>query len=137
MQKKLSDNFAIAALLALKSIQHDGNRSALDKIDAADVLAVSNEEKNVTLVLNSVYRKQLNFNRLKAKHDQDLHSLERLDATQYTQAEWNALCDAWGKLMLAQTSQMKTLSEPLNTCFTELDTSLRARSTDVPASCSS
>ncbi len=145
VQTKLSDSYATSALLALKAIQRDPyvpakgsqlvSRFTQEKIDAADVAAISDEEKNVTVALNSVYHAQLNLNQFKEKFDNDSHSLERLDGTQYTKTRWDAICDAWGKMMAAESSQLKTLSEPLNVCFSDFDASLRVRSTDVPASC--
>jgi hypothetical protein len=77
--KKISDSYATTALLALKAIQRDPfvpkknsqlvSRFTQDKIDAADVVAVSNEERNLTNALNPAYHAQLILNKLIAKSD--------------------------------------------------------------------
>ena len=76
-QNKLSENYATDALLALKAIQRDPfvpakdsqlvSRFTQEKIDVADVAAVSNGEKSITAALNSVYHEQLYANQHKEK----------------------------------------------------------------------
>jgi hypothetical protein len=144
-QAKLGDGFATAALLALKAIQRDPyapaggsdlvSRFTQEKIDAADVVAKTNEERNVAAALNGIYRTQLGVNQVRAKFENDKHSLDRLDSTLYSETEWKALCDAWGKIMVQDSSRLKALREPLTACLSDFDASLRARSTALPASC--
>ena len=141
VQKKLSDNYATSALLALKAIQRDPyapakgskmvSRFTQEKIDAADVIAVSSEERNVTTALNSVYLAQLNLNQHKAQLERDGNEIHTLDANN------KKLSDAWVKLMTTESAAVKSLSADLDACYVDFDALLRARLTDVPASCAS
>jgi uncharacterized protein YhdP len=131
--------------LALKAIQRDTyvpeknsqlvSRFTQEKIDVADVAAVSDEEKNVTSALNTVYRAQLNLNQHKDAIAAPTRWALSVDATQYTQRQWNDITAAQLKLQLAELPMVKALSGQLDTCFSDFDASLRARSTGVPASC--
>lgn len=138
--KRLSDNYAISALLALKAIEGDTyvpekgsnlvSRFTQEKIDAADVTAVSPEERNMTALLNNVYHERLSLNSDKAKLNQD--SREWLEvSTRLSKKTNDELIDKFtesGKSIKARESQ-------LDSCFADFDTSLRARSVDTPASC--
>ncbi len=140
VQRKLSDSYATSALLALKAIQRDPyipekdsnlvSRFTQEKIDAADVAAVSPEERGITSLLNAVYHKQLAVNYSKAKLKKDV--AEWLPhSPQLSKKTNDALIGDFSDRRQAN----KDAEEQLNTCFTDLDTSLRARSTDVAASC--
>ncbi len=141
--KTLSDNCATASLLALKAIQRDTfvpdkgsglvSRYTQEKIDAADVAAISGEERKVIDELNTVYAAQLRLNQVKKQLS--TNELSALDATQYSQKQWDALVDAWGKMKVANLKQRDALQPPLDKCFSDFDASLRARSLAVPASC--
>jgi hypothetical protein len=143
--QKLADNYATSALLALKAIQRDPyvpakgselvSRFTQEKIDAADVAATSDKEKNITVALTSVYRAQLTLNQRKEQMHVDGGKLEEIDS-RYSQKQRKALGDAWVKMMEAESSGVKSLSETINKCYSDFDPSLRARLTDVPASCS-
>ena len=145
VQAKLSDNYATSALLALKAIQRDPyvpakgshlvGRLTQEKIDAADVAAISNEERKLTTALQSAYGARLNLNRRKEEWARRNHWFVEVDATQYTQKQWNALVEANYKLNLAEAPQMEALGGRLDACFSNFDVAIRARSADVPASC--
>jgi len=159
MQRKLSDSYATSALLALKAIQRDPyvpakgsqlvSRFTQEKIDAADVAAVSDEEKNVTSTLNAVYHAQLSLNKLNAKSDarwadaegdkpsgvpsRSCHEVP--PAKRKYHPAWDAYCAMLEQLDSLEAPGKKELTEKLNTCFSDFDASLRARSTNVPAPC--
>jgi hypothetical protein len=143
--EKLSDSYATSALLALKAIQRDPlvqpknsnlvSRATQEKIDAADVAAVSEDEKKLTAVLNVIYNDQLSLNRQNNEVDKMTQWTLNVDATQYTQKQWNKIIDAQQKVILAGLPARKTLKAHLDSCFADFDTSLRARSTTAPTSC--
>jgi hypothetical protein len=138
-QKKLSDTYATDALLALKAIQRNPfvpakgsqlvSRFTQEKIDVADVAAVSNDEKSVTAALNSVYHVQLDANQHKEKMKADGNLLSTLDVRN------KKIADAWVKLMEAESAEQKSLDSSLEACYTTFDASLRARLPDIPAAC--
>lgn len=160
VQKKLSDNYATAALLALKGIEHDAfvpvkgsqlvSRFTQDKIDAADATAVSNEEKNLTNVLSLLYHAKLTLNELNAKSDARWAAADRdrppgvpsrschevpPAKIQYDHPAWDKYCAALEKLDRLEAPAKNEITEKLNACFSDFDASLRARSTIAPASC--
>ncbi len=112
VQRKLSDSYATSALLALKAIQRDTyvpekgsqlvSRFTQEKIDAADVAAVSGEERNLTSELNTVYHAQLNLNQRKEELASKQRWVLNADATQYTKKQWDAICAALLKVELAE-----------------------------------
>ncbi len=141
VQTKLSDSYATSALFALKAIQRDTyvpakgsqlvSRSTQEKIDAADIAAVSNEERNLTSELNAVYHAQLNLNQHKEELKQDSQRFFGIDAPQHTKKQWDVIA----KVLTEKSNENKTIGKQLDTCFSDFDASLRARSTNVPASC--
>jgi hypothetical protein len=143
--KKLSDAYATSALLALKAIQRDVfvppknsnlvGRATQEKIDAADVAAASPEERNLTAVLNSVYHEQLTVNQRQNSLTEMSREVLALDATRYTQKQWNALTEAEFKILKLETPKIKAVRKQLDSCFADFDASLRARSTTAPESC--
>jgi hypothetical protein len=138
--KKLSDGYAMAALLALKAIEGDtyapGENSNLvsrftqEKIDTADVTAVSPEERNMTVSLNEVYKRRLLINQneaaLKEAGNDWLPRSPSLSKKQNDAVI--AKLTKWG-------DEIKIRKNELATCFTDFDSSLRARAVDAPASC--
>ena len=141
VQTKLSDSYATSALLALKAIQRDPyvpakgsqlvSRFTQEKIDAADVAAVSAEEKNCTNALNTVYHAQLDLNQREDERRRYQEDCFGADAPACSRKQMDALV----KLLTAEGTVIRTIKGRLDTCFSDFDTSLRARSTDVPASC--
>lgn len=143
VQAKLSDSYATSALLALKAIQRDPyvpekgsqlvNRATQEKIDSADVAAVSNEERNLTSELNAVYHAQLTLNQHKEELKQDSQRFFGTDAPQHTKKEWDVIA----KVLTERATTNKAIGKRLDMCFSDFDASLRVRSTDVPATCAS
>lgn len=149
VQMKLNDNYATSALLALKAIERDPyvpekssglvSRFTQEKIDAADVSAVSPEERNLTDELNIVYAAQLRLNLYKHEYDRGNAELMALGLTTpfpYTQKQWNAIVKAHSNLALLQIKKINDLKEPLTACFADFEASLRSRLTAMPISCS-
>src|SRR5438093_10130858 len=104
------------------------SRFTQEKIDSADVAAVSDEERNLTSELNTLYHAQLSLNQRKEKQASRNRWFLEVDATKYTQKQWDALIATNLKMNLAEAPQIKTLSGQLDTCFSDFDASLRARS---------
>jgi hypothetical protein len=138
--KVLSDAYAIQALLALKSIQRDlfipdagfttVGRLTQEKIDTADVAAVSPEEKSMTDTLNAVYIKHISINRRKDEHDRKVS--EYVEASPRLSKKTN---DAWIAVAVKTGDEIKSSQKQLDSCFVDLEASLRARSITTPASC--
>ena len=134
VEKKLSDGCAIASLTALKAIQGDPyvqergsnlvSRATQEKIDAADVAAISSEERGIAKALSVVYEAQLfqngRVNRLRL--EEKLKGYGNESAGMKTEREENA-------------REVSVLGKTLETCYSEFDTSLRARSLAIPTSC--
>lgn len=131
---KLSDGCAIASLLAIKAIQGDPfvpeansglvSRSTQEKIDAADVAAVSPEERHVAGALNVVYHAQL-FQNTRTNRLQLMQKLAR-------HGRETAGMKAEREEMAREVSDFEMV---LNGCLRDFDESLRARSLAVPKSC--
>lgn len=138
--KKLSDGYAMSALLALKAIEGDTyvpeknsnlvSRFTQDKLDTADVAAVSPEERNITGSLNEVYKQRLLINQNEAALKEAGNDwLPRSPSLSKKQNDAIiAKLTKWG-------DDIKSRKNQLATCFTDFDSSLRARSVDAPASC--
>lgn len=140
--KKLSDNYATTALLALKTIERDIYQQKLGsnlvskdtqgKIDAADALAQAGEEKKITDALNFIYKAKVRFNW--QVHQKDLlleivHLELRLHNTPKTDLKKdNNRAKEWSEAISVADTKLET-------CFADFDTSLRSRATNVPASC--
>jgi carbonic anhydrase/acetyltransferase-like protein (isoleucine patch superfamily) len=114
--KAISDNYATSALLALKDIEGDlyvpekdgvVNRYTQEKINVAEVAAVSPEERANAAALGAVYEERLFVNMSKAHVGEP--SFIKEDAV--------------------------TQEGFLAKCFSDFDDSLRARSSTVPPSC--
>jgi|ERR1019366_156812 hypothetical protein len=140
--KGLGDGYAVAALTALKAIEEDTfvqkpdsnlvSRFTQEKIDAADALAVSIDQRNIMSVLNKMYAVKVNLNWqvkgrdlfVKIAHDDRLSSVFTAADKQRDEAEANQ-----------RSLAVATISGRLDKCFADMDSSLRARSKEVPASC--
>jgi hypothetical protein len=114
--KVISDNYATSALLALKDIQGDlyvpektgiMNRFTQEKINVAEVAAVSPEERVNAAALSGIYEERLFVNTGEA------HVGEPSFIKEYAMTQEGFLAK----------------------CFSDFDYSLRARSSTVPASC--
>ncbi len=133
-EKKLSDGCAIASLLALKAIQGDPyvpekgsglvSRATQEKIDAADVSAISPEERGIAKALSVVYGGQL-FQNARVNRLQILQKIASYGDKS------NSL-----KVEREETArEVETFGKSLDGCFSDFDASLRSRSLAVPASC--
>jgi hypothetical protein len=141
--KRLNDSYAVAGLTALKAIEGDTfvqkpgtnlvSRFTQEKIDAADALAVSSEEKHVTDTLNQIYAAKVNFNWQVVRKDRWLETVHLEERSpSFTTPDYRQ----HARTMANQTSQEVTaFSDQLDKCFSDLDSSLRARLVAVPASC--
>ncbi len=114
--KVISDNYATSALLALKDIQGDlyvpdktgiVNRFTQEKINVAEVEAVSPEERVNAAALSAIYEERLFVNTGKVHVGEPVF----IKGDAVTQEGF------------------------LAKCFSDFDDSLRARSSAVPASC--
>ena len=133
-EKRLSDGCAIASLLALKAIQGDPlvpephsnlvSRNTQEKIDAADVAAVTMEERRVAGALNVVYHARLFQN----KQTSRLQSLQKLAGHSGETAGMRTEQEATDK-------EVSDFEASLSGCSRDFDESLRARSLSVPRAC--
>ena len=116
--KKLSDDYAKSALLALKAIQR-GDPHTQEAIDVADVARTTDAERAMTKALNGVYLLKLDYN-------------QKLELEQ-------VLTDSSGAGAAAKRAalepKIQTFSEKLGACFAEFEATLRARSTALPTAC--
>ncbi|MGB7105118.1 MAG: hypothetical protein WBD39_00090 [Candidatus Acidiferrales bacterium] len=145
-QKKLSDDYAKSALLALKAIQRDAstpdvsgdtilvNRHTQEAIDAADVSGTTDYEKAMTVALNAVYIQKLMYNQ-KLELKTTLHEMDS-DLVKYS-SDLAALTHQQAAQRAAQEPEIQALSKRLDACFADFDTTLRARSAALPAACAS
>ena len=130
---KTADEFS-DGLLALKAIQGDPyvpekgsglvSRATQEKIDAADVVAISPEERGVAKALSVVYDGQL-FQNTRVNRLQILQKIASYGN------ETNGL-----KVEREETArEVDLFGKSLNACFSDFDRSLRSRSLTAPASC--
>jgi hypothetical protein len=147
---RLSDNYATSALVALKSIQSDaytppgetpktGNPSTVEKLDAADAQGVTAPETNVTSALRDVYVARLHYNQLLRDYSYASRSLTSLTVPFalahpiYSDMDKRILDSK--KEMEKADARVRAVSPMLDDCFALLDSSLRARSTEIPVPC--
>ncbi len=133
-EKKLSDSCAIASLLALKAIQGDPyipeagsglvSRVTQEKIDAADVAAVSPDERNIAKALSLVYDGRLFLNGRQDRSRLEQKTAGYGDETSGLKAEREETA-----------RQVDVFGRMFDGCVSDFDASLRSRSLAVPASC--
>jgi len=144
VQKKLSDDYAKSALLALKAIQRDAstpdvsgdtilvNRHTQEAIDAADVSGTTDDEKAMTAALNAVYVQRLMYNQ-NLELETTLHEMDS-DLVKYS-GDLAAFAHQQAAQRATQEPKIQALSKRLDACFADFDATLRARSTALPSAC--
>lgn len=140
---KLSDNYAKAALFALKAIEgeagtvtqgDDGSmmvpKHTSELIAQADVEAVTADEQNVTKTLNSIFIDKL-VNNTRRKTIQLLYQ-----TAAYGQQN-SGLALQQVPDQVAKDSKVIEMDKREDACFVPLESMLRSRSVDIPTECSS
>lgn len=143
-QKKLGDDYAKSALLALKAIERDAttpdvsgdsilvNRHTQEAIDAADVAGTTDDERAMTVALNAVYMQKLMYNQ-KFELQTTLHETDS-DLVKYSD-DLATFAHQQAAQRAAQEPEIQALSKKLDACFADFDAMLRARSTALPTAC--
>jgi hypothetical protein len=151
--KRLNDNYATNALLALKAIERSAafipdpdtlfpyrkyliDQPTTDKIDAVDVLAVSDEEKKIVSTLDALAKAKVSLN-------QQIFDRDRAQGWLPSKTEMQSMGASAARIARQQYEEVRqdsknvsTFSTKIEACFLDLDTSLRARQAEVPTSCS-
>jgi hypothetical protein len=148
-EPKLSDSFAKTALVALKAIQNETRSQAQAAIDHADAEATSAPEKNFADALTGVYAAGIRLTAMietvpqviPARQIWPKYYPDGKEALVPPRARRQFLADqaaeararaARGRARANITSHAKSIQ----TCFDQIETALRARSTIVPLACS-
>jgi hypothetical protein len=132
---KISDDYAKAALFALKRIEREVPVNALPgsaaprddellrDIDRADATATTDSETKMTATLTLLHLKAAFYN------------IKLISQAEVYESADPKLSHALALQRVAQEPEMQSLKRELDACFSDFDKTLRARSEVLPAAC--